>query len=175
MRPPLSRGAPHSCIAAEGRMYRRREIRDTASGGEMAALVAGAATRISSHLRIRTGAGASLLGHGSRRRATSSPCGGSRGGVPGVGAGCGWGIGVGCGWGWGIGEGWGRTGSNGGGRGGSPGRVGSLGFGMVTAYSFLSSPAIPKPAATRLPRRVRLAQTDFAHTRKPARAGHRPA
>jgi len=58
------------------------------------------------------------------------PCGGSRGGVPGVGAGCGWGIGVGCGW--GIGEGWGRTGSNGGGRGGSPGRVGSFGFGMVS-------------------------------------------
>jgi hypothetical protein len=57
-----------------------------------------------------------------------SPCGASRGGVPGVGGGCG-GVGVGCGW--GIGEGWGRTGSNGG-RGGSPGRVGSLGFGMVT-------------------------------------------
>jgi len=80
---------------------------------------------------IRTGAGASLLGHGSRSESYFSPCGGSRGGVPGVGAGCGWGIGVGCGWGWGIGEGLGRTGSNGGGRGGSPGRVGSLGFGMV--------------------------------------------
>jgi len=35
----------------------------------------------------------------------------------------------------GHGGGWGRTGSNGGGRGGSPGRVGSFGFGMVTAYS----------------------------------------
>jgi hypothetical protein len=58
------------------------------------------------------------------------PCGGSRGGVPGVGGGCGWGTGIGCGW--GVGEGWGRPGSNGGGRGGSPGRVGSLGFGMVT-------------------------------------------
>ena len=58
------------------------------------------------------------------------PCGGSRGGVPGVGGGCGWGTGIGCGW--GVGEGWGRPGSNGGGRGGSPGRGGSLGFGMVT-------------------------------------------
>jgi hypothetical protein len=101
------------------------------------------------------------------------PCGGWRGGVPGAGGGCGWGTGVGCGW--GIGEGWGRTGSNGGGRGGSPGRVGSLGFGMVTAYSFLSSPAIPKPAATRLPRRVRLARADAARTHRRARAARTPA
>src|SRR5439155_22510301 len=61
------------------------------------------------------------------------PCGGSRGGVPGVGGGCGGGTGCGCGM--GVGVGCGLTGSNEGGRGGSLGRVGSLGFGMVTTYS----------------------------------------
>src|SRR5438309_10930752 len=50
MRPPLSRGAPHSCIAAEGgRIGEGRYV--TPRAGERWPPWSGAATRISSHLR----------------------------------------------------------------------------------------------------------------------------
>ena len=94
-------------------------------------------------------------GAGDRVGSYFFPCGGSRGGVPGVGGGCGWGIGCGCG----IGDGCGLTGSNGGGRGGSLGRVGSLGFGMVTTYSGTSpggsQPVSRRHRRQRSPRRCR--------------------